>query len=91
MNWVKQLFTTKTNLHRSLIGTMLGDCSGSPYEGSFDSVLLNALQYGGDVDTIAAMACGLATIKYGIPQSYLRKVIAAHLDNSRMYKMILAL
>jgi ADP-ribosylglycohydrolase len=55
---------------------------------SFLQILNRALSYGGDTDTIAAMACALAAIRFGIPQELLKKVIKAHPDNNAIYKKI---
>jgi ADP-ribosylglycohydrolase len=58
---------------------------------SFPDVLHRALTWGNDVDTIAAIACGLAALRLPIPGRLLEKVVQAHPDNARMYGMILAL
>ncbi len=55
---------------------------------SFQDVLKKALAYGNDTDTIAAMACALAAVRYGIPKSLITKVREAHPDNQAMYQKI---
>ncbi len=59
----------------------------------FDDALRKALSLGGDTDTIACMACGLAEAEYGIPnyfkhkaQSYLDERILANTE--RFYKIL---
>jgi len=55
---------------------------------SFEDVLRKALAYGGDTDTIAAMACGLAALRFGIPAKTLEKVAKAHPGNAEMARKI---
>ncbi|MDH5719678.1 MAG: ADP-ribosylglycohydrolase family protein [Spirochaetia bacterium] len=57
---------------------------------SFEDTGQKALSYGGDTDTIAAMACGLASLKYEIPDALIEKVINAHSDNLKLYNKIAA-
>lgn len=57
-------------------------------EHSFEDTLHRALSFGGDTDTIAAMACSLAAMKYGIPESLLKQVAKAHPDNQKMITKI---
>jgi ADP-ribosyl-[dinitrogen reductase] hydrolase len=58
---------------------------------SFQDVLTRALAWGNDVDTIAAIACGLAALKFPIPPVLIDKTIRAHPDNAKMQRMILSL
>lgn len=55
---------------------------------SFESTLKRALSYGGDTDTIAAMASALAAVRYGVPDDILRRVVEAHPDNKNMVELI---
>ncbi|MFL9905312.1 ADP-ribosylglycohydrolase family protein [Paraburkholderia sp. RL17-337-BIB-A] len=50
--------------------------------GSFEDVARTAISFGNDTDTTAAVACGLAGIKYGIdgiPERWLRQLRGFHL------------
>ncbi|MBU3916538.1 ADP-ribosylglycohydrolase family protein [bacterium] len=58
---------------------------------SFQDTLERALAFGNDTDTIAAMACALAAVRYGVPKSLMKKVRDAHPDNLLMYKKIIKL
>lgn len=55
---------------------------------SFADVLKRALAWGNDVDTIAAIACGLAALRFPISATHLKRVADAHPDNARMCRMI---
>ena len=55
---------------------------------NFESTLSKALANGNDTDTIAAMACAIAAMKYGIPKQRPQKVLAAHKDNQNLYRLI---
>ena len=53
-----------------MLGAILGDIVGSPYEfdHSFEDALRNAVSLGGDSDTLACITGGIAEAFYGMPQ-----------------------
>lgn len=56
---------------------------------SFEDVLEKALSYGGDTDTIAAMACGIASMKFNIPKTLIDRVKSVSKDNQVMINKIM--
>jgi hypothetical protein len=58
---------------------------------SFPDVLERSLARGNDTDTIAAIACGLAALRFLLPETLVRKVVDAHPDNEKMHRRILGL
>lgn len=78
-----------------MLGAIIGDIVGSIYEienyraKDFEDAIRNAISFGGDSDTVAAIAGGVAEALFGIPDA-IRKDGLARLpaDMSRVLRAL---